>query len=53
MGNFSNYLPAKWSNFLVGLADDHDIEVSQVISGLCNWAFSSTEYKGAVSGVVG
>jgi hypothetical protein len=45
MGNFSNSLPAKWSNFLMGLADDHDIEVSQVISGLCDWAFSSAEYK--------
>jgi hypothetical protein len=45
MDNVSNSLPSKWSNFLMGLADDHDIEVSQVISGLCDWAFSSAEYK--------
>jgi len=38
-------LPAKWADFLKGLADDHDIEVSNVISGLCEWAFSSSEYK--------
>ena len=28
-----------------GLADDHDIDVSNVISGLCDWAFSSSDYK--------
>ncbi|MCL4429285.1 MAG: hypothetical protein M1167_00895 [Chloroflexi bacterium] len=28
-----------------GLADDHDIDVGKVISGLCEWAFSSAEYK--------
>ena len=38
-------LPAKWEEFLKGLADEHDIDVSKVISGLCEWAFSSAEYK--------
>jgi hypothetical protein len=38
-------LPANWANFLKALADDHDIDVSKVIGGLCDWAFSSSEYK--------
>ena len=45
MENFSVSLPAKWADFLKGLADDHDIDVGKVISGLCEWAFSSSEYK--------
>jgi hypothetical protein len=45
MSSFSVSLPAKWADFLKGLADDHDIEVSNVISGLCEWAFSGSEYK--------
>lgn len=45
MGSFSVSLPANWEEFLKGLADDHDIDVGKVISGLCEWAFSSAEYK--------
>ncbi len=45
MSSFSISLPAKWDEFLKGLADDHDIDVSKVIVGLCEWAFSSPEYK--------
>ncbi len=45
MGNFLVSLPPKWEDFLEGLADDHDIDVGKVISGLCEWAFSSADYK--------
>ncbi len=45
MVSFSVTLPTKWGEFLKGLADEHDIDVSKVISGLCEWAFSSSEYK--------
>lgn len=45
MSSFSISLPAKWDEFFKGLADDHDIDVSKVIVGLCEWAFSSPEYK--------
>jgi len=45
MGHFSLSLPSKWEEFLKGLADEHDIDVSQVISGLCDWAFSRDEFK--------
>jgi hypothetical protein len=38
-------LPTKWADFLKGLADDHDMDVSTVIGGLCDWAFSSSDYK--------
>ena len=45
MGSFSVSLPANWEEFLKGLADDHEIDVSKVISGLCEWAFSSSDSK--------
>ncbi len=45
MGSFLVSLPAKWEEFLNGLADDHDVDVSKVIGGLCDWAFSSSDYK--------
>jgi hypothetical protein len=45
MVSFSVSLPAKWEEFLKDLADDHDVEVSKVISGLCDWAFSNSENK--------
>jgi len=38
-------LPANWEVFLKRLADDHEIDVSKVISGLCEWAFSSSDSK--------
>ena len=45
MGSFSVSLPANWEEFLKHLADDHEIDVSKVISGLCEWAFSSSDSK--------
>jgi hypothetical protein len=45
MGSLSVSLSANWENFLKDLADDHDIDVGKVISGLCEWAFSSSDYK--------
>lgn len=45
MGSFLVSLPTNWEEFLKSLADDHDIDVGKVISGLCEWAFSSSEYK--------
>lgn len=45
MGILSISLPAKWEEFLKGLADDHDIDVGKVAGGLCDWAFSSVDYK--------
>jgi hypothetical protein len=45
MGNFSVSLPANWEEFLKGLADEHDVDVGKVISGLCEWAFSRAEFK--------
>jgi len=46
MGSYSVSLSANWEEFLKGLADDHEIDVSKVISGLCEWAFSSSDSKG-------
>jgi hypothetical protein len=45
MVSFSISLPDKWEEFLKGLADEHDIDVGKVISGLCEWAFSRDEFK--------
>jgi hypothetical protein len=45
MGSFQVSLPANWEEFLKRLADDHEIEVSKVISGLCDWAFSVSDGK--------
>ena len=44
MENFSVALPANWAEFLKDLPDEHDIDVGKVISGLCDWAFSSSDY---------
>ena len=45
MGSFSVSLPANWEQYLKQLADDHEIDVSKVISGLCEWAFSVSDSK--------
>jgi hypothetical protein len=45
MGNLSISLPQKWEEFLKSLAEEHDIDVGKVIDGLCNWAFSSADFK--------
>jgi hypothetical protein len=45
MVNFLVSLPTNWGDFLENMADEHDIEIGEVISELCNWAFSKPEYK--------
>ena len=45
MSSLDISLSAKWEEFLKGLADDHDIDVGKVVGGLCDWAFSSSDYK--------
>jgi hypothetical protein len=45
MVSFSITLSTKWGEFLKGLAEEHDIDMGNVISGLCDWAFSSDDYK--------
>ena len=45
MGSFFVSLPEKWEDFLKGLANEHGVDVGKVISGLCEWAFSSPVYK--------
>ena len=45
MGSFSVSLPANWEEFLKRLADDHEIDVSKVISALFDWTFSSSDSK--------
>ena len=45
MGSFSVSLPVNWEEFLKRLADEHDIDVSKVIGGLCDWAFSVPDNK--------
>jgi hypothetical protein len=45
MGSFSVSLPANWEEYLKKLADDHEIDVSKVIGGLCEWAFSVSDSK--------
>ena len=38
-------LHAKWEQFLVGLADDHQVDLNSVVNELCTWAFSNSEIK--------
>ena len=45
MAIFSVTLSTKWEEFFKRLSDEHDIDISKVINGLCDWAFSSTDYK--------
>jgi hypothetical protein len=45
MDSFSVSLTKKWDEFLKVMADEHDIDISKVIIGLCEWAFSRDEYK--------
>ena len=45
MVNFLVSLPTNWEEFLENMADEHDIEIGEVIGELCNWAFSKPEYK--------
>jgi hypothetical protein len=45
LANLLVSLPPNWEEYLERLADEHDIDVGKVISGLCEWAFSRSEYK--------
>ncbi len=45
MSSFPVSLPANWEEFLKRLADEHEIDVGKVIGGLCDWAFSNSEFK--------
>jgi len=45
MSSFSVSLPANWEEYLKRLADERDIDVSRVIGGLCDWAFSVSDSK--------
>jgi hypothetical protein len=45
MGGFSLSLPANWEEFLKRLANDHEIDVGDVISELCEWTFSNSDSK--------
>ncbi len=45
MHTFPDSFPPNWSDFLKNLNENHDIDVSQVIGGLCDRAFSSSDYK--------
>ena len=45
MSSFSVSLPSNWEQYLKQLADDHEIDVSKVISGLCEWVFSVSDSK--------
>jgi hypothetical protein len=45
MVSYSITLPTKWEEFLKGLSDEHDIDMGKVIGGLCDWVFSSPQYK--------
>lgn len=45
MVNCNVTLPAKCEEFMQKLANDHRIEISNVLSELCVWAFSVPEGK--------
>ena len=45
MVKFAVSLPPKWEQFLKRLADDHQIDLNNVIIELCEWAFSNPEGK--------
>ena len=45
MVSFFVSLPPNWEEYLKQLADEHEIDVSKVISGLCEWAFSVSDSK--------
>ena len=45
MTKFTISLSSKWKPFLKGLAEDHEIDLNNVINELCAWAFSNPESK--------
>ena len=38
-------IPAKWEQYLKQLANDHQVDLNDVFSELCEWAFSNAEGK--------
>lgn len=45
MSKYTISLLAKWEQFLKSLADDHQVDMNNVINELCAWAFSRSEDK--------
>jgi hypothetical protein len=45
MGGPPLSLPAKWTQFLKYLADEHETNLNTVVSELCEWALSDDEDK--------
>lgn len=45
LGNILVSLSANWEERLKELAEDHDIDVGRVITGLCEWALSNSDDK--------
>ncbi len=45
MGSFLVTLPVKWEVYVKRLADEHDTDVSKVIGGMFEWAFSVSDSK--------
>jgi hypothetical protein len=45
MVEFKASLPAKWAEYLKRLADNHEINLNNVMNELCEWAFSGLERK--------
>lgn len=45
MAGLAVSLPEKWSQFLKRLADGHGVDVSTVVSELCEWVFSDFDSK--------
>ena len=45
MVNSTVSLPIKWEKYLRQLADDHNVDVTSVLSELCTWAFTNPEDK--------
>ena len=45
MSNSTVNLPLNWEKYLKQLADDHKVNLNNLISELCAWAFSNSETK--------
>ncbi len=45
MGSISISFPVNWEVYVKRLADEHDVDVSKVIGGLFEWAFSVSDSK--------
>jgi len=45
MDNSALFIPAKWKQYLMLLADNHQTDLNSVIRELCEWALSGPEGK--------